>query len=67
MRTMVDLLEVMVLLTTKCYPGLKIATDSVAFATKAPFTRQKILDFERETDVLVILVLHAYIAVEWVP
>ena len=24
-------------------------------------------DFKRETDVLVILVLHAYIAVEWVP
>ena len=44
---MVDLLEVMVLLTTKCYPGLKIATDSVAFATKAPFTRQKILGMAR--------------------
>ena len=26
-----------------------------------------IFDFKRETDVLVILVLHAYIAVEWVP
>ena len=26
-----------------------------------------VFDFERETDVLVILVLHEYIAVEWVP
>jgi len=26
-----------------------------------------IFDFKRETDVLIILVLHANIAVEWIP